>query len=120
MDADLSSSRRSIIGAGFAGAKAQPSLQLRAAAADDPSAPVPVAVEIAVREGARTIVGTVQVTGNQSVADATLRPAIGLQPGQPYFDAQLAVDGDAMQQRYANLGYQNATDRRESRASTPT
>ena len=41
--------------------------------------------------------------------EATLRPAIGLQTGQPYNDAQLASDADALQQQYANLGYQNAT-----------
>src|ERR1019366_6984033 len=49
------------------------------------------------------------ITGNMSVPEATLRQTLGLQPGQPYFEARLRGDRDAMQQLYANLGYRNAS-----------
>jgi outer membrane protein insertion porin family len=109
LDRDLSVIEALYHRRGFAAAKAQPSVQPRPAAAADLSAPVPVVVEIAVREGARTVVGTVELRGNRSVPAATLRPAVGLQTGQPYTDAQLASASEALQQQYANLGYQNAT-----------
>ncbi len=109
LDTDLSVIEALYHRRGFASAKAQPTIQLHPAAGGGQSAPVQVAVEISVREGARTVVGAVQVRGNRAVPDATLRAGIGLQPGQPYTGAQLAVDSDSIQQQYANLGYQNAT-----------
>jgi outer membrane protein insertion porin family len=109
LDTDLSVIEALYHRRGFATAKAQPSIQPRPAAGADLSAAVPVLVEIAVREGARTVVGTVELRGNRSVPEATLRPAVGLQTGQPYTDAQLASASEALQQQYANLGYQNAT-----------
>ena len=48
-------------------------------------------------------------TGTSRFPDATLRERLGLRPGDPYFDAQLRADADAIQSTYASLGYQNAT-----------
>src|SRR5262249_33584946 len=41
--------------------------------------------------------------------ETELQQGLGLQPGRPYFDTQLLIDRDLIQQRYANLGYPNAT-----------
>jgi len=108
LDADLSFIEAVYHRRGFATAKAQPSVQAHPVAGD-PAAPVTVAVEIAVHEGVRTIVGTIQLRGNRSVPEAALLPVIGLKTGLPYNDAQLASDSDAVQQQYANLGYQNVS-----------
>ena len=111
LDADLSFIEALYHRRGFATAKAQPSIQPHPdiAAGGDASAPVPVRVEIDVREGARTLVGSIQLRGNRAVAEAALRPVMALKTGQPYNDAQLASDSDALQQQYANLGYQNVS-----------
>ena len=108
LDTDLSVIEALYHRRGFASAKAQPTLRLPPAAGGNQSA-VPVVVEIAVHEGVRTIVGAVELRGNQAVPEAALRSHIGLQPGQPFTDAQLSADSDTIQQEYANLGYQNAT-----------
>ena len=108
LDADLSFIEALYHRRGFATAKAQPSVQAHPVAGD-PAAPVTVAVEIAVHEGVRTIVGTIQLRGNRSVPEAALVPVIGLKTGLPYNDTQLASDSDALQQQYANLGYQNVS-----------
>lgn len=70
---------------------------------------VPVAIRLAITEGPRAIVGSVRVEGGPEPTDVDLRQAVGLQPGQPFSQAQLAVDRDGIQLRLANLGYQSAT-----------
>jgi outer membrane protein insertion porin family len=107
LDADLATVESLYHRRGFTAAKAD------AAVEQDPAtrgaAQVPVLVRITIREGVRTLVGSVGIVGNQSVPEATLRPSLGLQSGQPYFQPQIAVDRDALQLQYANLGYQSAT-----------
>lgn len=66
---------------------------------------VPVAIRIEISEGIRTVVNSVQFEGVGAVADATISEGLGLQPGRPFFTSQLAIDRDAIQLRYANLGY---------------
>src|SRR5439155_19749901 len=70
---------------------------------------VPVLVRIVIREGVRTIVGSVQFSGNRALDGATLASGLLLQPDRPFVLAQLAADRDAIQSRYANLGFANAT-----------
>jgi outer membrane protein assembly factor BamA len=91
---------------GFAQARAQASVQ-PAAATDHQGVPVDVAV--AITENVRTVVGSVAIVGNRSIASAELSGGLGLQPGQPFFPTQLAIDRDAVQLRYANEGFRNAT-----------
>ena len=91
---------------GFAAAVAQPEVVRLPAATP---AQVPIGVRITIREGVRTMVGTIRIVGNSSVPEATLRRALGLQPGGVYFDAQLRIDSDAVQQIYDDLGYRTAT-----------
>ena len=92
---------------GYAVAKAQSAVKPDTA---PPGAPqVPVVARIVIKEGIRTVVGSVRIEGNPSVAERTLKDGLGLQPGRPYFARQLEVDRDTMRLHYANLGYQSAT-----------
>ncbi|MGE3510817.1 MAG: outer membrane protein assembly factor, partial [Vicinamibacterales bacterium] len=43
------------------------------------------------------------------LSDAVLTQGLSLQPGQPFYPTQLAIDQDAVQLRYANAGFRNAT-----------
>ncbi|MSO45435.1 MAG: hypothetical protein EXQ59_01525 [Acidobacteria bacterium] len=72
-------------------------------------ADVAVAVRITIIEGVRTVVGSVSVRGNQSVPESDVTQGLGLQAGRPFFLTQMAVDRDAIQLRYVDRGYQNAT-----------
>ena len=77
-----------------------------------PPAQVPVAVRIVITEGVRTIVDGVAFDGNQAMPEAALRARLGLQPGAPFVPGQLAVDRDAIQLAYQNLGYPERDRRR--------
>jgi outer membrane protein insertion porin family len=70
---------------------------------------VPVLVRIEITENVQTIVQTVRVEGNTSVPEDRLVSDLGLKPGQPFFLTQMAIDRDAIQLQYANLGYPGAT-----------
>ena len=107
LDADLATVQDLYRRRGFASAKAQPAVEI--VTATPPFAQVPVAVRIVVSEGVRTVVDGVTFTGHQALNDAALRAAIGLQPGMPFVPGQLAVDRDAIQIKYQNLGYETAT-----------
>jgi outer membrane protein insertion porin family len=73
------------------------------------AAGVPVAVHIVVSEGPRSLVDRLVFDGNASVDRTTLESRVVLLPGRPYVPEQVAVDRDAIQLAYVNLGYQNAT-----------
>lgn len=92
---------------GYGRARAVPQAQpiVRASSAQE----VPVALRIEVSEGVRTVVRTVRVEGNQALSEADLTAGLGLQPGQPFFPTQLAVDRDAVELKYANAGFRNAS-----------
>jgi outer membrane protein insertion porin family len=107
LDGDLSGIEALYHRRGFASAKAEAALEPQDAA---PSAgTVLLAVRITIREGVRTMVASVRIDGNASVSTATLRPSVGLKAGEPFFQSQIALDRDALQLQYANLGYQSAT-----------
>lgn len=107
LDADVTAIESVYRGRGFAAAKLQ--ADPRPGAATPDGTQVPVAVSILITEGVRTVVGSVRIEGNASVSETVLRQILSLQPGTPYFDAQLRRDIDAMQLQYANLGYRSAT-----------
>jgi outer membrane protein insertion porin family len=107
LDADVTAIESIYRGRGFASARVQADPRPGRATGD--GSQIPVAVSILIAEGARTVVGTVSIEGNLSVPEASLRQNLGLQPGAPYFDAQLRRDIDAIQLQYANLGYRSAT-----------
>lgn len=93
---------------GFALAQVQPVIEPAPGSPTDASQ-VLVAVRVQIAEGVQTVVRTVRVEGNTSVPETTLREKLGLQPDTPFYLTQLAVDRDAIQLQYANLGYPNAT-----------
>ena len=106
LEADVSTIEGLYRRRGFADVKVQPAI--------DPVTTVPGAlqqlvVRLLVKEGARALVGTVRIVGNQSVSEGTLRPRLGLAAGNPFYAAQMAADRDALQLEYANVGYQNVT-----------
>jgi len=107
LGADVTAIENRYRGRGFAAVKvhADPRPETSAAGA----AQVPVAVSLLIAEGVRTVVGTVRIEGNDQVPEGSLRGALGLRPGAPYFDLQLRADRDAIQLQYANRGYQSAT-----------
>jgi outer membrane protein assembly complex protein YaeT len=70
---------------------------------------VPVHVRLAIDENVQTIVGSVNVRGNESVPAAALLAPLGLQPNGAFFLTQMAIDRDALQLQYANLGFLSAT-----------
>jgi outer membrane protein assembly complex protein YaeT len=91
---------------GFALARAQPVIE-PAPTAD--AAHQQVVVRIQVTEGVQTLVASVRIDGNESVEETLLRDGLGLQPGQPFYLTQLALDQDAIQLQYANRGFPGAT-----------
>ena len=107
LDADLSAIENLYRRRGFAAARAEAAVEPSAASAG--AAEIPVSIRIAINENVRTMVGSVRATGNQAVAQSALTGALGLQPGRPFFLTQMAVDRDAIQVRYADLGFQSAT-----------
>jgi outer membrane protein insertion porin family len=107
LDAEVSAIQDLYARRGFAQARAQASVQPTASPLN--SQQVPMTVAIGITESARTVVGSVAIAGNRSLATAELTAGLGLQPGRPFFPTQLAVDRDAVQLRYANGGFRNAT-----------
>jgi len=75
----------------------------------EPPAQIPVAVHIVVAEGPRVTIDAVTFSGNRALNDAALRARTKLQAGEPYVPGQAAVDRDAIQLAYQDLGYESAT-----------
>jgi outer membrane protein insertion porin family len=106
LNADLSMIQDLYRRRGFAAAKAQPAEEPQGAG---PGAPVvSLHVRIVINEGPRTLVSAVRIQGNAALPETTLKEGLGLQPGRPYLDAQLALDRDAIQVQYLNRGYPGA------------
>jgi outer membrane protein insertion porin family len=74
-----------------------------------PPAQVPVAIRAAINEGPQTTVDAIAFSGNQALTDAALRARVRLQAGAPYVPGLVAVDRDAIQLAYQDLGYESAT-----------
>ena len=74
-----------------------------------PPAQIPVAVHAVVSEGPQTTVDAVAFSGNQALTDTALRAQVRLRGGAPYVPGLVAVDRDAIQLAYQDLGYESAT-----------
>ena len=61
-----------------------------------------------ISEGPRTLVGTVQITGNSALSEPELRARVKLAEGQPYYQPQLNADRDALILDYLNNGFSSA------------
>lgn len=103
IDADLTQIEEAYRQLGFASARAEASTQAGPPAVDQH---VPVAIRITVTENVQTLVNSIRVEGNRAVAEGELLAGLTLVPGQPFSVARLAQDRDAIELRYANLGYQ--------------
>ena len=66
-----------------------------------------VDVMIAVAEGPRTIVGSVELTGNKVLATSQLLSGGGTVPGKPYSEVDVASDRDRIDLEYRNRGYES-------------
>ncbi len=107
LDADVQTIEDLYHRRGFASAKVQSAVEV--VTATPPPAQVPVMVRAVVNEGVRTTVDGIVFTGQQALAEAALRARVALQAGAPYVPGQLAVDRDALQLAYQDLGYESAT-----------
>src|SRR5262249_12141686 len=58
-------------------------------------------------EGPRTLVGSVDVTGNVVLTDEQLRPMMTVAPGRPFAEVDVASDRDRIDLEYRNRGYEN-------------
>jgi len=92
---------------GFASAAVRTAVEI--VTATPPPAQVPVAVRAVIAEGPQTTVDAVTFSGNQALNDAALRAKVRLQVGGPYVPGLVAVDRDAVQLAYQDLGYESAT-----------
>jgi outer membrane protein insertion porin family len=79
------------------------------AAHDAAAAEVPIVARIEIEENVRTMIQNVSIRAGGVDVPEDLLGTLGSQPGRPFFATQVAMDRDAIQQRFANLGYQNAT-----------
>jgi outer membrane protein insertion porin family len=94
--------------AGYDGAKVDSAVET-SPSAESAAGALEVEPRLVITEGPRTVVATVSFTGNTHVAEADLRPEIGVAPGSPLYRPQLALDRDRVLLRYLNLGYPEAT-----------
>ena len=66
-----------------------------------------VQVTLAVAEGARTIVGAVDLTGNMVLTTAQLLMGAATAPGKSYSEVDVASDRDRIELEYRNRGYES-------------
>lgn len=92
---------------GYGQARAVPDARPIASASD--AQQVPVVITITVTENVRTVVDSLRVEGQSALTQAALIEGLGLQPGQPFYATQLALDQDAIQLKYANAGFRSAS-----------
>jgi outer membrane protein insertion porin family len=107
LDADVAGLEELYHRRGFATARALPAIDV--VTPTPPPAQIPVTVRIQVNEGVRTAVDSLVFAGNDALGDAVLRARVALQTGGPYVPGQLALDRDAVQSAYQDLGYETAT-----------
>lgn len=74
-------------------------------------------VALHVHEGPQTRVRTLQITGNDSVPESTLRELLNTSEGQPFSDFNVASDRDAIINYYFNHGYPDVSFNHEAQPS---
>jgi outer membrane protein insertion porin family len=107
LDADVQAIEDLYHRRGFAGARVSSAVEV--ITQTPPPAQVPVAVRAVISEGPSTTLEAVSFTGNQALAEPELRARLTLRPGAPYVPGELAVDRDAIQLAYQDLGYESAS-----------
>ncbi len=107
LQADVSAIQELYRRRGFASAEVDASVERVASGPGD--ADVALGIRITIVEHAQTIVESVRVEGNTAMSEVELTAGLGLRPGAEFFATQLAIDRDAVQAKYANLGFLHAT-----------
>src|SRR3954468_17723461 len=107
LDADVQTIEDLYHRRGFAAAKVSTAVDI--VTQTPPPAQVPVAVRAVVLEGPRTTIDAVSFVGSQALAEPALRARVGLRASAPFVPGQLAVDRDAIQLAYQDLGYESAS-----------
>jgi len=106
LDADVAQLEEAYRRIGFASAHVEATTTPKPAESD---LHVPVDIRIQVTENTRIVVNSIRVDGNRAVSESDLASAFSLGPGQPFSAAMLALDRDALELRYANLGFQSVS-----------
>jgi outer membrane protein insertion porin family len=68
-----------------------------------------VATTIVLVEGPRTIIRDVEISGNASVPSTELRPLVGINSGDPYYEPRIVAARDALEIEYLNRGFASVT-----------
>lgn len=63
---------------------------------------------IVVKEGARVVIGSVTIAGNQAIPTDRLMPVLAVKTGDHYYGPVVARDRDSLLVTYLNAGYQSA------------
>ncbi len=105
MDGDAAALAEAYHRRGFPDVKVVPSVMPLAGA----GTPVPVNVRFDITEGPQTRISAIAISGNEHVSTGDLRAAVSSRVGQSYYQAQVAVDRDAVLVQLLNRGYQNAS-----------
>ena len=77
-----------------------------------------LAIAMLVDEGVQTLVRTLQITGNNSITEDTLRAAINISENQPFSDFNIAEDRETVLNLYFNRGFPDATFEARAKAAT--
>jgi outer membrane protein insertion porin family len=109
LDTDIAAIENLYRRRGFAAVSVQSGVDVAKPAASTRSGDVPVVVRIIVTENAQSIVESVVFEGNRAIAADVLAEGLGLRTGEPFVAAQMAVDRDALQVKYADRGFHAAT-----------
>jgi outer membrane protein assembly complex protein YaeT len=107
LDADLTTIQELYRRRGFVSVKAVPTVDFQKTAVSGAAVPVPIG--IAITEGARALVESVSFSGEHALSDAALQAVLRLRPGAPFVPGLVAVDRDALEIKYQDLGYENVS-----------
>ena len=75
----------------------------------EPGEPGRMVVRLAIEEGVQSRVGAVRIEGNRALAEADLRAAMRVKPGDPFYEPAVAADREGVLLAYLDRGYQSAT-----------
>ena len=108
LDGAVAEIRTTYRGRGFTRAMVMPGVAvLPARAGAEANEDRRVQASIDITEGPRTLVGTVEITGNMVLGDDRLRTMLTVVPGRAYAEVEVASDRDRIDLEYRNLGYEN-------------
>jgi outer membrane protein insertion porin family len=108
LDGAVAEIRTTYRGRGFTRAMVMPGVAvLPARDGAGPTEDRRVQVSIDITEGPRTLVGTVDISGNMVLSGDQLRTMLTVVPGRAYSEVEVASDRDRIDLEYRNLGYEN-------------